>query len=121
NLKRQAHICRARNSRQVTLGLGIAGGFVQFMRDGTRKPLLEVFFFLRGRPRLVWNLSTFDHAKPGRRGSDRAQQRRKRRWTRSVRLDIEVRAVEGLPDPIQVRLLRSDQPRRFVAWLQLTL
>src|SRR5207248_3812150 len=93
NLKRESHIRRARNTRQITLGLGIAGCLINFPRNGTIETFLKIFFFLCLRPRLIWDLTSLHHAQPGRCGADGAGKRWKGCRSRSMRFKVPIGAV----------------------------
>ena len=62
NLKRQSDVGGTRNTRQITLGFGIAGCFINFPGDGTIEPFLKILFFLGLGPRLIGDLTSLDHA-----------------------------------------------------------
>src|SRR3989454_10032688 len=61
NLKRQSHVRGPRNTRQITLGLGIAGCLINFPGDGASEPFLKILFFLCLGRRLIRDLASLDH------------------------------------------------------------
>src|SRR5204863_2134289 len=110
-LKRKPDIRRPWNAWQIAFRFGVAGCAVEIMRRRTSEPLFKVLFLLRGRPRLIWDRSTFDDALPARLSADRAQQRRKGRGARGMRLEIPIGRIHRLLDSIQIRELCSGKAR----------
>ena len=106
DLKRKRHVCRARNSRQVALDLGIA-----------RQPVVLILFLLRLGFRRVRNGPAHDHTHAARNGSDGPEREhlsgghgndgtRAHRQRRAchVRLEVVVGGIQGLPNPVQIGL-----------------
>ena len=90
DLERMRHVGGARHARQIALDGRVA-----------RQAVGEVLVPSRERLGPVRNGVAFDHAEPAGRRAQRAQIA-DRTGAGRVRLDVPVRAVERLPDPVQI-------------------
>src|SRR5262245_7139401 len=90
DLERLRHICGARNTRQVTLDLGIES-----------ETIFEVLLLLCGCFGQVWNRTSLDDTETRSNGIGSAQRKNSTR-RRRVAFDVPVGFVQSLPNAAQV-------------------